>query len=679
MDPFDLLNESVVRMDADGVIRGWNSASEKLYGKPSAEALGQRLQSLLEDEAEDWQTRLAETDLWDGEAVRTTAQGRALVSVRWAARRDETGALVEIIETGREADELRRLRKGMQENAFRYENLFQALAVAFFETDFRAVGTELKRLRSTGVTDLRAYMMANPDYVRGLMNIENILDANAAAVQLFAASTADDLRGSRSSRFWPDEAIKDYIAAIMAVMDKEAPFVRETRMAALDGSMIDVLFTVAWSPESAKRGIMVVGVIDLGDRNRAYAALQRSEAKYRNLFNAMSVGLLEFDFSRADTLLDEFRQAGVTDMAEHLLSDAKSMDAVLDAVSISGVNDRALELFNVDRPERIPTGMRWLWPPEAYPITARAVHGRYVKKTMPPADTRLRRLNGTEVDVTITLWAEPERRSDQPVLCAVVDITERIQARQRFDRLQAEFAHASRVSTLGELAASIAHEVSQPLSAIVINAEVGSRLLAAEAPLNQPLLASMNARTLGAARRATDILSRMRLAASPRPPAWETLSLALVASEALDFVRHELSHASIRCTQALATDLPPVSGDRIQLQQIVVNLVLNAAQALRDAQTPDPAIRLSTAIDGDAVVLRVEDNGPGFGPLEQSKLFDSFYTTKPEGMGMGLAVCRSIAEHHGGTITAFHRDPCGACFEVRLPIDIPADAPLSHP
>lgn len=664
-DPFDVLNESVVRIDASGTIQGWNTASETLYGMSRANVVGTAFEDLGAESAS-WKDRLATDDLWSGEEVREAASGPTLVALRWAAQRDRHGKLLGLIETGRAAEELQHLRREVKENGYRYENLFRSLAVAFFETDFRRVGSELKRLRDSGVTDLKGYLLANPDYARRLMDIEEVLDVNAAAVKLFAASSPDDLRGSHSSRFWPDESIADYVGALMAVMEKKAQFVCETKMSALDGSLFDVLFTVAWSPESAKRGVMVVGVIDLGDRNRAYAALARSEAKYRNLFEAMSVGILEFDFSQADHLLDRYRAEGIVDLGRHLLDDPVRMLEMLDAVPISSINDRALHLFALERPQSTPDGIRWLFPPYAYPIVARAIQGRYAKQTMPQVETRLRRADGSEIDVTFTLWAEPERRPDQPVLCAITDITERIEARSRFDKLQAEFAHASRVSTLGELAASIAHEVSQPLAAIVINSEVSERLLAA-GKADAPPIASMNARTLRAARRATDILARMRLAASPQTPVRQALLINDVISDALEFVTHELSQSAVTCTLELAPDLPAVLGDRIQLQQIVVNLVLNAAQALRGAGVEEPTIRIGTTARGGSVIMAVEDNGPGFPPDHVSQIFDSFYTTKASGMGMGLAVCRSIAEHHGGSIDAGSAPDGGARFVLRLP------------
>ena len=670
MDPYDLLNDSVLRFDGTGRILGWNVASETLYGHARDAAVGEYVRSLLMEEGSEWAERVGMGDGWRGEAIRTTAAGPALIQLHWTIRRDDGGEVTEIIEVGRQAQELRDLRTSTRENAFRYENLFQSLAVGFFQTDFRRVGGELLRLRDEGVTDLRGHLLADPSLVRRLMNLENVVDVNRAAVTLFAADEAADLRGPRSSRYWPDESIPDYVDALMAVIEKKPQFVCETRLQALDGRLLDVLFTVAWSPESAKRGVMIVGVIDLGDRNRAFAELAASEAKFRNMFDAMSIGLLEYDFAAADVLLARYRAEGVKDLAAHLLADERRMLGMLDAVRIVAMNERALEAFGVGREERLPSSLRWLWPPDAYPIVAEAIAGRYRKQTMKPVETRLRRMDGQEIDVSFTIWAEPERRSDRPVLCAIVDIGERVRSQQRMERLQAEFAHASRIAMLGELAASVAHEVSQPLSAVVTNADTLIRSLARESP-NMDALDRISRHTLSAARRAADIIGRVRSLALPAPPTREPLSINDVVEQALRFVAFEMKQARVRLASDLAGDLPLVSGDRVQLQQVVVNLALNAAQAMQGVPLEDRELVVSTSHCAGQVTLSVQDRGPGFAADLADRLFDSFYTTKPSGMGIGLAVCRSITEAHGGTIEASPLS-CGARFSVTLPVLAPA-------
>lgn len=664
-DSFDLLNESVVRLDPEGVIRGWNKASVDLYGILPGDALGRPYADLLDDPDPDRPKRMEGLDRWEGEAMRRTADGVMPVQLRWAVHRDRLGRVREIVETGRAAGELAVLRREMKAATYRFDNLFQALAVSFFETDFRRVGAELKRIRDGGVEDLRSYLLADAARVRALMDLETVLDVNAASVKLFAAAQVEDLLGSRSSRLWPDESIPDYVGALVAVMNKQPHFVCETRLRALDGSLIDALFTVAWSPESAKRGIMVVGVVDLRDQKRAFADLQRSEEKFRRLFDAMSIGLLEYDFSEADSVLAKHRAAGVLDLDRHLMSDPASMRELIDAMRVGAINQRALDIFGLKQEDVRPSGVGWLWPPASWEIVARAVNGRYHKRTIPPEDNRLRRPDGSEVDVNLTLWAEPERRSDQPVLCGVVDISDRLEAQQRLELVRAEFAHASRIATLGELAASVAHEVSQPLSAVVTNARIALRMLASETP-KLPLLRSLAEHTMSAGMRATEIVSRIRSVVAPATARREPLSLETMVTEALPFVRYELKQSRVQQVLRFADPLPSVAGDRVQLQQIVVNLVLNAVQAMHDVPIDERRLVIATEVRNGSVLLVVEDTGVGFDPLDREKLFDSFYTTKAKGMGIGLAVCRSIADSHGGAIEAVAL-PRGARFVLSLP------------
>jgi len=666
LDPFDVLNDSVVRIAGDGTIAGFNTESELLYGCDRSDAIGRDFAELFgEEAAADWPSRLRTQDRWRGEVVRQARAGPMLVSLHWVARRDDAGALIEILETGRCIEDVRKLRLSADESSFRYQNLFQSLAVAFFETDFRGVGSELKRLHDAGVTDLRAYLTANPEHVRRLMSLENVVTVNDAAVKLFGASCAEDLTGMRSERLWPDESLPDYIGALMAVIERQSHFVCETRLNALDERKIDAFFTVAWSPESAKRGVMIVGIVDLGGRNRAYAELARSEANYRHLFDAMSVGLVEHDFTDVDVQLSEYRAAGISDLEAHMLGDPQRIIRMLEAMHVTAVNDQALRIFGVDRPDELPSGMRWLWPEDNYEMVARAIGGRYRRELMPPTDTRIRQRDGSTVDVTVAIWAEPERRTGQPVLAAFMDISDRVAAQQRLERVRAEFAHASRISTLGELAASIAHEVSQPLSAIVSNAVIAGRMLERSGTAgHEPLLALIQ-HTIDAAKRAANIVSRIRLAAAPIAAQWEPLSLNDIVDEAMQFVAQEMSQSGVSCARNLDADLPLVTGDRVQLQQVVVNLLLNATQAMQDVATGERGIIVSTWRHGARANVRIDDTGHGLPPENLETVFDSFYTTKEGGMGIGLAVCRSIVEQHGGVIAAIAL-PLGARFEFSL-------------
>lgn len=231
----------------------------------------------------------------------------------------------------------------------------------------------------------------------------------------------------------------------------------------------------------------------------------------------------------------------------------------------------------------------------------------------------------------------------------------------------ADFAHAARVSLLGELAASIAHEVRQPLAAIVTNAETSLRWLGREDP-DLAKVVQLTTRIAASARRANDIIQRIEAMAAQHQLERSSLDLNDVVEEALQFVRHDLDAKAIELSVALAPDLPGIQGDRIQLQQVVVNLLVNSIQAMSLGPGEGRRIDVITAIDGNgAPSLSVRDAGPGIPETILGQVFDGFFTTKPSGMGIGLAICQSIIEGHGGEIVASNHPAGGAVFRVALP------------
>ena len=242
-------------------------------------------------------------------------------------------------------------------------------------------------------------------------------------------------------------------------------------------------------------------------------------------------------------------------------------------------------------------------------------------------------------------------------------------AQEDLRTLQTLLAHASRVAMLGEIGATIAHEVNQPLAAIVTNGECGLRWLAGPAP-DLERLRELIKRVVADARRASKIVGNMRAMATQRAPEPTLLSLEEVIRESIAFLRHELQSNGVSVSFDLAPDLPAVTGDRTQLQQVVMNLIMNAAQAMAQYAVGPKRILIRTALsDLGAVSCIVEDSGPGINPDHLPRLFDSFFTTKKVGMGLGLGICRSILEAHHGDIRADNRSTLGG---ARLSFSLPA-------
>ncbi|TFV49711.1 PAS domain-containing sensor histidine kinase [Bradyrhizobium niftali] len=248
----------------------------------------------------------------------------------------------------------------------------------------------------------------------------------------------------------------------------------------------------------------------------------------------------------------------------------------------------------------------------------------------------------------------------------VVDMHDWKQAQEDLRNTQAELAHITRVMTMGELAASIAHEVNQPLASIVTNGETGLRWLARSAP-DIEKVQELTKRMVADARRASEIIDRIRAIVTGRKAQLVRLSLGDIIEESMTFLKHEFQSRGISVSLDLATDLPQIVGDRTQLQQVIVNLAVNAMQAMAHAGRRNIHVR-TTLLASETVCCAIDDSGPGVDSAAFPRLFDSFFTTKEAGMGMGLPISRSIIEAHGGRIRVENNSTLGgARFSFELP------------
>ncbi|MFF0949664.1 sensor histidine kinase [Rhizobium leguminosarum] len=238
----------------------------------------------------------------------------------------------------------------------------------------------------------------------------------------------------------------------------------------------------------------------------------------------------------------------------------------------------------------------------------------------------------------------------------------------RARQAQSELARMSRVMIMGELGASIAHEVSQPVTAIAANGNAALRWLSAS-PANQDEALRAIDRIVKDADRAGEVIGRVRRLVARASPSRDSIDMAEAVTEALALIRNEIRRNDILLHTELANDLPAVTGDRVQLQQVVLNFVFNAIEAMSGVDTERRELLVSAATDGRKVTVSVRDSGVGVPPSDLDRIFQAFYTTKPTGTGMGLAICRSIIEMHGGTIYAAPNFPRGTVFGFTLPLD----------
>ena len=391
-----------------------------------------------------------------------------------------------------------------------------------------------------------------------------------------------------------------------------------------------------------------------------------SERRYRHLFEHMPIALLQLDPRALADLFDNLREQGVSDLGSYLDRNPNMLHRMMDLIVVEDVNEYAVRLFGArDRSELLgPSQSFWKKSPHTF---RRAMESRFRGESSFQQEIELVTLDGREIHVLFS--AARLAGGTGLSVVGLIDITERVRAQQRLEQVQAEFAHAARLAMLGELATSIAHEVNQPLTALRINAETLLRWLNRPEP-NLAQIRDKVVRMTADAARAGDIITRIRAMAAGRDPERTALALDDLITESLQFLRHELQSKGVSVSLDLTPALPPVTGDRTQLQQVVVNLAINAVQAMGASGTALPKLSIKTmAADGRSVSCVIEDNGPGIAPENLPRLFDRFFTTKDAGMGMGLPISRSIIEAHNGEIRADNGSALGgARFTFVLPV-----------
>jgi len=675
----DLVQESVFVRGLDGRILSWNQASVALYGWRSDQAVGrlahELLGTVLEGTTAELDAGLQSASPWHGELTRTRADGTTVVvAARWCLRRDADGRALDIVESGRDITESRRALRRLHESEYRYRNLFQAMAVSFWELDFTQVGVQVRALRQAGVRDLLAHLIEHPEVSRGMTRATRVVDVNEQTVALFGRGDKAELLGSVDP-FWPDASLPVFAESVVAAVTGKPNLVREMKARRIDGSEFHALFTACFAPESTAKGLLTVGVIDLSARQQAYEALEQSEFRYRSLFQAMAVGFWQIDSRGLNRLFDDLRAQGVTDLSAYIDAHPGFVERALEAAIAVDVNERTIALYGAKSRDELLGPVSRVWIPGRTDAFRHSIEAGFRGEFGYQEEARARTLDGREIDILYFMNSPPALRALGMVLVGNIDISEQVAARETLRTLQAELAHASRVSMLGELTASIAHEVNQPLAAIVTHGEAGLRWLDRPEP-DLGELRTITRHVVADAHRAAAIIARVRSMAARRAPERSRLDLREVIEEAARFLHHELRAQGVDLTLEFADDLPPLLADRIQLQQVTVNLVVNGIQAMSDCDRARKRIAISTrhADPGEALLL-VEDAGPGIPQAHQTRVFESFYSTKPDGMGMGLPICRSIVEDHGGRIGIGNDSRYGgARISVALPTTSPGPA-----
>ncbi|WP_051390056.1 PAS domain S-box protein [Bradyrhizobium sp. Ec3.3] len=474
--------------------------------------------------------------------------------------------------------------------------------------EFERIGTEFTFVPGAGLPG-RVWSSRKPEYIPDVVSDEN-----------FARRRLAQLEGLRAAFGFPILLGGDVLGVIEF-------FSRELRQP--DQELLNVLATI---------GSQIGQFIE---RKRTEAELRESEQNYRTLFESIDEG-----FCTIEVLFDQ---------------NEKPIDYLFLQISPSferqtGIKNAAGRRMREIAPEHEE---HWF-----------EIYGRIALTGEPMRFENEAKQLGRWYDVYAFRVEDPKRRR---VGILFNDITERKRAEaeardseHRYREVQAELAHAGRVATMGQLMASIAHEIKQPIAAVVNGAHAGLNWLDAQPPDLDEVRQTLGF-IVSAGKHAGDVMDRIRALMKRASPRKEDMDINEALLEVIALTRGEALKNGVSVRTQLAEGLPVIRADRVQLQQVIINLIVNAVEAMRDVGEEDRELLISTRNETDGVCVEVRDSGPGFGPADLERLFEAFYTTKSGGLGLGLSICRSIIEAHNGKLWASPNLPRGAIFGFIAP------------
>jgi PAS domain S-box-containing protein len=661
-DLLNLTHDTILVMTMEGVIKYWNRGAEEQYGWTVEEAVGREAHGLLKTvfpgPYEQIKMEVTRTGRWEGELVHTKKdETQVVVASRWSLQRGEQGAPVAILETNNDITERKRAEEALRRSNRELRALSNCNQILLRETDEQSLLQEICRI----VCEEAGYRVAWVGYTEH-DEAKSVRPAAWTGTEEgpladLGISWADTERGrgliGTAIRSGKTICIEDYATDPRVAPWRESALrhgfrsaialpLKDERANAFGSLNIYSAQPNAFTPEEIRlleelAADLAFGIVTLRSRaarERAEEALREGETRFRTFVDHAADSLFIYNFEQG-TIVDVNRQAceslgytrqeliGATAVAFHLDSDRALMESVA---------QRAADETAIDT--------HW--------------H---------------RRKDGTlfPVEVHTSQYCYGGRRF---LLKVARDISDRLRVeeqRERLRQLEADLAHINRVSMMGELAASIAHEVNQPLSGVVSNGSACLRWLAGDV-LNLEEAREAARRIVRDGKRAGEVIARVRALAKRAAAPSEKLDLNETIREVLALVGDEANRKSVNIRAQFADGLSPISGDRVQLQQVMLNLVMNAIEAMSSVGDRPRELRIITRnIDADQVQVTVKDSGAGIDPNTLDKIFDPFYTTKPGGMGMGLSISRSILQAHGGRLWVAAKDGPGTIFHFSLP------------
>ncbi|PPK46458.1 PAS domain S-box-containing protein [Trinickia symbiotica] len=436
----------------------------------------------------------------------------------------------------------------------------------------------------------------------------------------------------------------------------------------------------AADPYISIRQVRSILCVPLISRARLIGALYLENNLAPGVFAPARIAVLKLLASQAAVTLENaclYRELAEREAKIRRLVDANIVGIFIWDLEgqILEANDAFLSIVGFDRNDLVNGRLRWtkLTPPDWLDFDRQHwIPELQATGTVQPFEKEYWRKDGSRVPVLIGVASFEDSRHQG--VAFVLDLTDRKRAEaeardseRRYLEVEMALAHANRVTTMGQLAASIAHEVKQPIGAAATNAAAGLRWLSAQPP-NLEEARQAFAHIIKDATRASEVMNRIRGLVKNAPTCKETLQLNEAIGEVIAMTRGEAEKNNVSVRTQLADDLPLVDGDRVQLQQVVMNLIINAIEAMTAVDDGPRELLIGTSQhEQTGVLVTVRDSGPGVASGNADRLFEPFFTTKAGGMGMGLSICRSIVEAHGGTLSSSASVPRGAVFQFTLP------------
>jgi two-component system, LuxR family, sensor kinase FixL len=583
----------------DGRITSWSTGSERLYGWPRDEAVGQLSHRLLATvfpkPLKEIEEELLRDGEWHGDLQHRARDGSAIyVASHWALRRDDQGRALAIVEVNNDITERRR--------------------------------AEAATLR------LAAIVESSHDPIIG-KTLDGVVTSWNKAAEALLGYRADEMIGQPIVKLFPADRINEEAYFLDRIRRGEIVEHYETTRRRKDGAEIPVFVTI--SPIRDPNGAIVGAskiIRDIGQLRQAEADLRRREAHLRSILATVPDAMIVID---GRGRMESFSAA-------------------------------AERLFGYTEAEILGQNVKMLMP-----SPYREAHDSYLARYLSTGERRIigigrvvtgRRKDGSVFPMELSVG---EMNVDGRRLFTgfVRDLTERQDRDRRFQEMQSELIHVSRLTELGQMVSALAHEVNQPLTAITNYTKAAQRLLAMG---DQERAEATLGKLTEQADRASQIIQRLRQFVKKGETERRAENLAKTIEEASALALVGTATPGIKVDLRLQPELPPVVIDKVQVQQVLFNLIRNAVEAMAECARRELSIG-ATAVPDGAVEVQIADTGPGLPETVKAKLFQPFVTTKASGMGVGLSICRAIIEAHGGRLWADDNPGGGAVFRLTLP------------